>query len=147
MKQLLKFLRLPVAEKKLFFHALYLLTVYRVRLRTIPIQKLFYRVQSLSQTNLPASPGPVSPARMARLIRIASHFIPGSTCLSNALAAQILFSSYGHKTKLHIGVARDQKNTFEAHAWLSLEGAIIIGSLRDLDRYQELPSLPTNNSL
>ncbi|MBU1139564.1 MAG: lasso peptide biosynthesis B2 protein, partial [Proteobacteria bacterium] len=79
-------------------------------------------------------------------IRIASHFIPGSTCLSNALAGQILFSSYGHKTRLHIGVARDQENTLEAHAWLSLEGATIVGGLPDLDRYKELPSLPTNNS-
>jgi len=143
MKNLLKFFHLPFAEKKLFFHALYLLVVYRIRLQMSPIQDLFLRVQSHSQTTLPTISGPVSPVRIARLIRIASHFILRSTCLSEALAGQVLFASYGYKTNLHIGVAKDAENSsFEAHAWLSFEGKILIGGIPDLLRFKELSSFP-----
>jgi transglutaminase superfamily protein len=142
MKNLFKFFHLSFAEKKVFFHALYLLVVYRIRLKISPIQDLFYRVQSNSRTIVPTISDPVSPGRIARLIAIASHFIPRSTCLSEALAGQILFASYGYKTRLHIGVAKDVENSFEAHAWLSFEEKILIGGLPDLQRFKELSTFP-----
>ena len=142
MKYLLKFFHLPFAEKKIFFHALYLLARYRILLFWTPIKDLFDHVHSLSHNILP-TPGAISPARMARLIQVTSHLVPGSTCLSNALAGQILFAGHGHKTQLHIGVARDEHNTLEAHAWLSLDGTILMGNLPDLSRFTELPPLPT----
>jgi hypothetical protein len=138
---LLKFFQLPFAEKILFFQACHLLTIYRIHLLVTPVQDLFYQVQSRSR-NIPLTPSSIPPVRMSRLIQIASHFVPGSTCLSNALAGQLLFAGHGYKTQLHIGVARNEQNILEAHAWLSLNGTILIGNLPDLSRFTELPPLP-----
>lgn len=141
MGRLFKFFRSPGREKVLFFYAVYLLATYRVRLRVTPTQNLFSRVQRLSRDRYVPEPGPVPPQRIARLLNVAALFIPYSTCLSKALAGQILFAGHGYKTRLHIGVANDAQKKFEAHAWLSLDGTILIGRIPDLERYREFPSL------
>ncbi len=139
MVRLLKFLRLPGREKALFLNALYLLAVYRIRLKVTSIDKLFNHVQRLSSEKYVVNPSPVPPQRIARLLSVAALFIPHSTCLSKALAGQILFAGHGYKTRLHIGVAHDAQKNFEAHAWLSLDGTVLIGQLPDLARYREFP--------
>ncbi len=141
MVQLLKFIRLPGREKALFFNALYLLATYRIRLQVTSTQHIFNRVQRLSREKYVANPSPVPPQRIARLLNVAALFIPYSTCLSKSLAGQILFAGHGHKTRLHIGVANDAQQNFEAHAWLSLDDIILIGRLPGLERYREFPSL------
>ncbi len=141
MGRLLKFFRLPGREKALFFYALYLLAAYRIRLQVTSTQQLFNRVQKLSSERYVPEPSPVPPQRIASLLNVAASFIPYSTCLSKALVGQILFAGHGHKTRLHIGVANDAQQKFEAHAWLSLDDKILIGHLPDLKRYREFPSL------
>ena len=139
MAKLYKFFRLPVREKLLFFHALYLLAFYRIRLQRSSIQKLFDHVQHLSSLQHNTALNPVPPACIARLLNVAAELIPFSTCLSKAMAGQILLAKCGHKSKLHLGVSRDNQQIFAAHAWLSLDGTIILGGRPDLAQYRELP--------
>lgn len=141
MGRLLKLFRLPGREKVFFGHALHLLAAYRIRLQLSSTQQLFDRVQRLSHERYAPEPSPIPPQRLAKLLNIAASCIPCSTCLSKALAGQILFAGHGHKTKLHIGVANNAQQKFEAHAWLSLDDTILIGHLPDLERYHEFPSL------
>lgn len=67
-----------------------------------------------------------SPEELAAAIRIAARFVPRSTCLVRALAAQKLFADYGHESTLRIGVARPD-GSFAAHAWLEHAGREIVG--------------------
>ena len=61
-------------------------------------------------------------------VRTAARAIPAvSTCLTNALAAHVLLARRGYVSNLRIGVTRDEKGEFTAHAWLEQEGAILIG--------------------
>lgn len=144
MGRLFKFLALPGREKALFCFALYLLAAYRIRLQVTSTQQLFNRVQRLSRERYAPESSPVPSQRIARLLNVAASFTPYSTCLSKALAGQILFAVNGHKTRLHIGVATDAQQKFEAHAWLSLDDTILIGHLPDLERYREFPSFEKN---
>lgn len=139
MGQLLKFLRLPVAEKRFLFQALYFLAVYRASLKLFSLQNLLTKVSRKSQADLTPLPVNIPPKRMARLITVASSFIPFSTCLSQALAGQILFAMHGQKTTLHVGVCNKPDTGFEAHAWLCQDGEVILGHLPDIYHYLELP--------
>ncbi len=87
----------------------------------------------------------IAPERLSRLIIGASRLIPFTTCLSQTLAGKILFAENGYDTELHIGVNNDTSVGFEAHAWLSLDGSIILGHLPDLNRYKEFPQLSSQD--
>jgi hypothetical protein len=67
--------------------------------------------------------------------------VPGTTCLANALAGQRLFAAHGYPTKIHVGVAKDRQDGFQAHAWLTLADEIVVGHLPDMGKYRELPDL------
>jgi hypothetical protein len=66
--------------------------------------------------------------------------VPGATCLTRALVAQVLLQWNDVNSNLRIGVARNQKGAFEAHAWVEYQGKILIGGLRDLFRFSVLPN-------
>ncbi|MBU0944526.1 MAG: lasso peptide biosynthesis B2 protein [Proteobacteria bacterium] len=137
----LSFLRLTRAEKVFFCHALLLLTRYRIRLQTTSLEKLIELVRQETQCYRQQKKTDLALHRLSRLIQIAAKLVPFSTCLSNALAGQVLFTANNHPTTLHIGVRNTPEKGFEAHAWLTLDGAILLGHLPDLRSYKELPSI------
>ena len=64
-----------------------------------------------------------------------------STCLVQAIAAQILYSHNGIPTDLHIGVKK-QNGDLEAHAWIECNGEIVVGEMAEPEDYVRLYSLP-----
>lgn len=71
---------------------------------------------------------------------IVSRFIPRATCMTQALAAQILLGRHGHAGHLCIGVG-NPNNRFRAHAWLENDnGEILIGHT-DRAQFVVLPSI------
>ena len=76
--------------------------------------------------------------KIAWAVRAASKGVPHATCLTQALAAQVLFSRYRHAADLKIGVAKGDAGGLEAHAWLEHGGRVVIGNVRDLGRYVPL---------
>jgi len=62
------------------------------------------------------------------------------TCLTQALAAQVLLARRGRPALLHIGVSRKEQEEFEAHAWLESGGEVMIGGY-ELERYTSLVTL------
>lgn len=60
-------------------------------------------------------------------VRRVSRSVPGATCLTQALAAQLLLSRRGHASRLRIGVTRPADERLRAHAWLERDGVILIG--------------------
>lgn len=137
MKQLSKFLSLPIEEKVLFFLSVYYLTIFRIRLITASPKVLFLTVSKKGKILEPFKSCTISSHRIALIINKASGFVPYSTCLSTALAGFVLFAKNSYKTDLHIGVLKNEMQQLEAHAWLSYEGEIIIGNLPDINRFKE----------
>lgn len=50
-----------------------------------------------------------------------------STCLIKAVAADRMLQKRGIRHQLHFGVNKGKGKTLEAHAWLSVEGEVIVG--------------------
>lgn len=67
--------------------------------------------------------------RIAWCVSVVSRYIPGATCLTQALTTQIFLVRRGHESVLRIGVGRDSNGVFAAHAWVEEHGRIIIGEL------------------
>lgn len=67
-----------------------------------------------------------------------SRHIPGATCLTQALAAQALLVRVGHVSRVMLGVAKDERLGFQAHAWLVLKDKVVLGGPDEANRYVSL---------
>ncbi len=75
-------------------------------------------------------------------VTLSSHYTPGGAkCLVKALTAQLLLNRYGYDHQLHIGVAKSDSNDLEAHAWIEYQNQVIIGWLKDLNRFKPLSAI------
>ncbi len=74
-----------------------------------------------------------------RSVKRAAGLFPGATCLPQALAAQWMLSRRGYKAKLVVGVARQSRDNFAAHAWVISGDQIVIGGSRlELSKFSVL---------
>ena len=81
------------------------------------------------------------PDRIVWAVVVASRYVPKSTCLTQALTAQVLLAQRGFPAQLHIGVAKQgEDKPLEAHAWVESEGRIVIGG-SGLGHYTRLSGL------
>jgi hypothetical protein len=138
----LKFLRLPSAERWLLVRAAVLLVVIRLGLGLLP----FHTFRRLLAKLATASAGvqktdPSFEERVGRAVGVASrHSLGTGTCLSQALAAQVLLTRRGHPALLRIGVLRGQEGQLVAHAWLEGRNRVVVGG-SELERYTPLVAL------
>jgi hypothetical protein len=68
--------------------------------------------------------------------------VPGATCLTQALAAQVLLAQSGYHSRIEIGVTKDDERHFRAHAWVVCGNEIVIGGA-EVDRYVPLAAWET----
>lgn len=131
-----KLAHLPAADRRVLLRAASWLVLTRVALWTRP----FARVQELVDTwSTRSRDAALAPARAAWAVQTAARIIPGATCLTQALAAEIMLRRAGERPVLRFGVARGRTtdDDFEAHAWLELRGRVLVGD-HELDRYSRL---------
>ncbi|MCF6186980.1 MAG: lasso peptide biosynthesis B2 protein [Desulfobulbaceae bacterium] len=139
MGKVLKFFHLTGSEKLIFCRAVYLLFYYRIALRRQHFQSLVDQLSNSTTTALLQTVPSIPADTLIRLLAAACRIVPFTTCLSRAMAGQMILTGCGYFSRLHVGVAREKEEELEAHAWLSLDGRIILGNVPDLDRYRELP--------
>ena len=77
---------------------------------------------------------------VAWAVSAGSRYTPSTSCLVQALAAQMLLNRRGYLSQLRIGVAKGDAGQFQAHAWVESDGRIIIGGNKDFLRYKMLVS-------
>lgn len=79
--------------------------------------------------------------RTARAVTSASRLVPGASCLTQALALQLILGWRGYATEVRIGVKADGSDV-AAHAWLLSDGKIAIGgNPREIAAYVPLTML------
>lgn len=84
--------------------------------------------------------------RIARMVEVASHMIPGGRhCLTRAMVLELFLRRRGYDAEVKIGVARDESGKLIAHAWLHCEGAVLIGS-HGAANYVEVSAPPSQSS-
>lgn len=136
MRKLAKFLRLSTAERFLLLRTVILVAAIRVGLWVLPfrvVQRFTFRARKIKKT-------PYSVEQFIWAVRATSRFAPRATCLTQAMAAQFLLLRAGYNPKIKIGVAKNDKKSFEAHAWLLLGDQVLIGGA-EVERYTALTVL------
>jgi hypothetical protein len=142
MNRLREFWGLPPAYRRLLITSLLLLGVVRVGLWLLPFQTLRRLLAHMARRHTGARGGDqVSVKRVARAVTVASRYVPAATCLTQALATQVLLSHRGYPASLRIGVARSGVGEFLAHAWVECQGQIVIGGAQALSRFTPLPPM------
>ena len=143
MKRPLKFMRHPAAERWLLVKAALLLAAIRVGLGLLPFQTLRRLLARMAEapTGWLQESERSSADRIVWAVETAGRHLPRTgTCLTQALAAQVLLARRCHPALLHIGVVKGEKGQLEAHAWLESQGKIVIGG-SELERFTPLVAL------
>lgn len=65
--------------------------------------------------------------RIAWAVRNTARLVPKATCLTQALAGQVVLSRRGQASRIKIGVIRSPEGALKAHAWLLSNDQIILG--------------------
>ena len=71
-------------------------------------------------------------------VQAATNCVPHATCLTQALAGQLLLGVEGIPASVHIAVAKERGGILEAHAWLDFDGKILIGGPDSPQKYTRL---------
>ena len=132
MRGLKRFMRLSPEKRPLLVQTALILGAVRIGLWLLPfgtLQRLAERAGKKSGTAHPVQ-------RLIWAVTAVGRRIPRSTCLTQALAAQVLLARSGHPSRIQFGVAKDGQRGFEAHAWLVFAGQVILGG--DVDRYTSI---------
>lgn len=125
------FLNRPASERFLLIKALFVVVAIRGGLSLLPFPRfhaLFERVRAAIGVRRDLMSVPPK-AQLVWAVRAASQYVPRASCLTQALAAQLLLERYDYPAHVRIGVARhgEMQGAFQAHAWLESDGAVVIG--------------------
>ena len=130
MKKVLKFLFLPYQKKKLLGQSLIALIMIRLSLWVFPFKSLnrwLCTFASVNSSGRNIEENVVD--NITSMVSACSCYVPYASCLTQALAARTLLGLRGQNSQLKIGVDRDEDGKFMAHAWVEIDGKIIIGKL------------------
>lgn len=128
MKRLYRLLRLPYLDKKLLGQSLLLIIIIRIGLSLFSYARVNLWLNHLSSPELETGATDWQMVkRVSRSVRSCSRFVPYASCLTQALAAGVLLSRRGQRSELKIGVEKDHDEKFGAHAWIEVDGRIVIG--------------------
>ena len=119
MRDLAVFSALPGEDRRLLREAFVAAVMFRLALYLFSVERLRRLSSRRGHGDRPVD-------RIVWAVRAAARRVPGTTCLSSALALQRLLSANAHASELHIGVTRDE-GKFAAHAWVEQGGCVLIG--------------------
>ena len=139
MSALLRFTALCSTERRLLLQAVPLVLAVRLLLWILPSPVIIRRVRRLA-TDARAGDAPSAPiATVVWAVQAASRVIPRASCLTQAVAAQLLLHRSGYDSQLCLGVG-GASGRFSAHAWLERGGRVLIGgeAARGLTRLPDL---------
>ncbi len=132
MGRLKRLTQLTMAERRVLIRVLLVVGVARAALWIAPV-KAVRKVVATAATGATCD----SMEQLVWAVRVVSHYLPGTTCLTQALAAQALLTHSGFPSQMEIGVAKDELHRFHAHAWVICQGQVVLGG-RDVERYNSL---------
>jgi hypothetical protein len=128
-------------EKRLLIRANRLLWVCRLGLWLLPFKVLRRQLAKAERRTLSdVQAATVEIDKIIWAVAVASRYVPAATCLTQALAAQVLLKQHCAPALLRIGVMKSQQGALQAHAWVESHGRVVIGKLPDLAQFTELPS-------
>lgn len=136
------FFRNSLSDQRLLITALALVVCVRLGLKLLPFRVLRGMVAKVTSRSVQPQPQDLQVvSKVASNVRRVSRYVPGASCLTQALATQVLLARRGQISNLRIGVTKAGEGDFKAHAWVESDGKIIIGQVRNLRVYRVLNRL------
>jgi len=132
MRRLKRLTQLTLAERRVLIRVLLVVGMARAALWLLPV-KAVRRVVTRAATGVAGD----SVEQLVWAVRVVSRYLPGATCLTQALAGQALLTQSGFPSQVEIGVAKDGLHHLHAHAWVVCQGQVVLGG-RDVERYNSL---------
>lgn len=65
---------------------------------------------------------------LAWAVAAAAKYVPGATCLVQALTLEAWAGAHNAPVQTQFGVFRDEAGRLNAHAWVESEGRVILGA-------------------
>jgi hypothetical protein len=127
-------------ERKLAVAAIFWLAATRLALLVFPFAAIRRRVDAIHPDGRPATPLDVR-----RAVQRAARTLPGSSCLAQAMTAEVLLRARGLPARLTIGVSGARTSAvapLDAHAWVMSGEMLVAGDAR-LEDYRELLTFGT----
>jgi len=90
------------------------------------------------ENHAPAKRESVTESQICWAIAAGARVVPASTCLAEALAAQVLMRRHGYQPVIRVGVCKRDGGEFAAHAWVESEGRIIAGGSESVEKYDQI---------
>ncbi|MBU0515534.1 MAG: lasso peptide biosynthesis B2 protein [Proteobacteria bacterium] len=137
MNRLTKFRRLSGMERRLLIEAVFWLGTARVAISLLPFRRIApYLGEHMAQTPEETDPRALGVIRgVAWGVATASRHLPWECkCLARAVTGKQMLRRRGVPSTLYLGLAKDETEKLEAHAWLR-SGEIIITGYQEMDRY------------
>lgn len=134
MKQLARFFLLPFWKKRLIVEAFCVLWAIRLGLWILPFRRLTKWTSSDAEIESGNEVDWEAVSNCVSAIRATSRIVPKANCLTQALATRVLLRRAGQKPLMKIGIDRESDRDLGAHAWIEVEGRIVIGKLESHQR-------------
>lgn len=119
----INFFKLSQDKQRILLKTLLLMVKVRLMLWFMS----FPRIQKSFKYIKPTDTDKAAKSNIIWAVKVASHYVPRTTCLTNALTGYSLFSQYGYPSLVKIGVDKSSEGEFEAHAWLEYKDEVVIG--------------------
>lgn len=138
MRRVMRFLRLPPAERRLTIEAAMALTVICLLLKTLPFARVLRLLGLKAADGAAPCPTDIATARaVARAVARASRNLPfRAVCLPQAAASALLLRRRGLGVEVHFGVSR-QSGTLAAHAW-SISGGVPVSGTAESPHFSPI---------
>jgi hypothetical protein len=121
MRRLKRFAQLTATERRILLRVLFVTGAARAALYVFSTD-IARKVAAKVSTG---ASGPLE--QMVWAVRVVSRYLPGATCLTQAVAAQALLTQSGFPSQMEIGVAKDGLRRLQAHAWVVCHGQVVLG--------------------
>ena len=142
MNRVRRFLQLSAKDKILLVRCSLLVWATWLALRVVPFRVMSRWSSGASEQNSKLLQPQKSIASVVWAIKAAARYLPKSgNCLAQALTAQRILGKSGYPSSVRLGVARGQGGEFLAHAWLEVDGKVVIGGSDSTTRFVPLPPL------
>lgn len=127
-RSLTRILSLSGSEALFLFRCLLVVATVRVGLTVFSYNRVRAMVTRLNARQC-ASMGELR--LVAWGVAAAARFVPGATCLTQALSGQYLLARKGNASNIRIGIERGTGEQLKAHAWLVSDDHIVLGGSVD----------------
>ncbi len=99
-------------------------------MKLMSYQTLTRILDKTSKADTPTQQDDAAIDKVVWAVSAASKYIPlNATCLPQALTAKVLLERRGKRGALRFGVIKDPMGELLGHAWLEIDGRVVIGAM------------------